>query len=1306
MRKKHQYIIWIIAFSLLISTFDGMMPIFGADIKSIQMDTYNINTIEDFEAFVANCTLDTWSQGKVVSLNSDLDISSINFEGIPTFGGVFEGNDHTITGLNIIHNGSVQGLFRYVQKDAIIKDLTVKGNVTPIGTQKYVGGIAGKNAGTIKDCIFAGAVDGESYIGGIVGLNEVTGQVMNSVAFGLTSGKHYTGGIVGGNLGTILESKNKMSVNIAVEERDLDLEALKDINLENINSTENTSMITDTGGVAGFSTGIIQGCRNYGKVGYQHIGYNVGGIVGRQSGYIYNCNNLGTVYGRKDVGGIVGQMEPYIALEFSEDKIAHFQTELDKLKVLTDEMIACAGDYSSDVTAQLDKTKTHISTAIDTTEEIAVATEALYNEGVESINDLSARISETLDKLTPVIDQAGDMGDDIILVAEELEEVFDALEVTSDKGKKLIDALDDTAGTIKESGEGYQTAIKSLGNSFDKLQDALGDEEAIEEALKEINSALKDVSNAFESLHKSFDEIAKELDAIQQYLKDDADINQLIEGFLEIGGAFNEITTATNQIVKSVEQLIKAANIEETQAALISMQQALQDFSKGVGHLKVALEAIDPKDMANSDLITFETQITQANSEMQAGILAVETALTHLETAVSGEEAQKAQEELQQGLKDLANALTQVQVAQKKITGAMEGILKDVEGVDGASLEKILKNLNESLEDIAQAINKLQSGTGTLIDEVNIQQIKKAMDKLSSAVEALSDALEESEDVLDAVRDALKRANQTLKAADKITVEMKDVVNQMERVASQADNMVSDIHDIIKNLAEKPTIALPNLSSEYIENTNQLADDLTNISNGLGDLNNIVADHNEKLLDDIHALSDQFVVVIDTIVEIVESIGDEEEHTYTQDISDDDTENTTEGKVLGCTNEGPIEGDINVGGITGAMAIEYDFDLEDDVTKIGSDSFNFSYLTRAVVRDCMNKGNITAKKDYVGGIVGRMDLGTIMKSYGYGKIISTDGDYVGGVAGASYSHIKDSFAMCVLSGNTYIGGIAGYGSKLTHNYAMIEIEEALEAKGAIAGHVKEVNQQRENYFIDRGIAGIDSISYTGKAESITYGEMCQVEGMPEAFLILTLTFKVDGETLTIMPFNFGEGISREDLPQAPQKEGYYVKWPDIDYECLTFSTTLEAEYIPYQTVISSSLTREGKSVALIRGTFDEDATLNVIEKEIIGPEGERIIAWTVMLNEANYDETNRQELRLLANEDAHAKVYVLQEDGKWKVISGKKNGSYVVVDMEGTTGTYTIIYQKNRKYLIGLIILGMSLAVGSGIMIKKRRLRA
>ena len=64
-------------------------------------------------------------------------------------------------------------------------------------------------------------------------------------------------------------------------------------------------------------------------------------------------------------------------------------------------------------------------------------------------------------------------------------------------------------------------------------------------------------------------------------------------------------------------------------------------------------------------------------------------------------------------------------------------------------------------------------------------------------------------------------------------------------------------------------------------------------------------------------------------------------------------------------------GDVNVGGITGAMAIEFDFDPESDLT--GSTSISRAFNSRCILRGCKNSGSVRAKNNCAGGVVGLMD---------------------------------------------------------------------------------------------------------------------------------------------------------------------------------------------------------------------------------------------------------------------------------------------------------------------------------------------
>lgn len=285
----------------------------------------HITSLHDFLAFAEDCRLDSYSEDLNVYLDVDLDLSEAEFTGVPIFCGTFEGNGHTIIGLNITGDGSVQGLFRYLTETAYVKNLTVKGTVSPKGSGQYVGAIAGDNSGKIENCSFEGEVSGTDCIGGIAGTNKVTGIIEKCSVAGSIYGNHFAGGIVGENFGTVRGCGNFAEVNVTEKQNTVDL---SDISLDSLTDSEAANTATDIGGIAGTSSGVIKECNNFGNVGYLRMGYNIGGIAGSQVGYIADCGNYAKIYGRKDVGGIVGQAEPTSEIEYSMDTLQIFQRKL------------------------------------------------------------------------------------------------------------------------------------------------------------------------------------------------------------------------------------------------------------------------------------------------------------------------------------------------------------------------------------------------------------------------------------------------------------------------------------------------------------------------------------------------------------------------------------------------------------------------------------------------------------------------------------------------------------------------------------------------------------------------------------------------------------------------------------------------------------------------------------------------------------------------------------------------------------------------------------------------------------------
>lgn len=102
-RKSSKFLSLLLAAVLLLSL------IAPAALAAGTADTIYLRTAEDLAGFSRNCTLDSWSQGKTVYLEADIDLTGVDFAPIPTFGGTFEGQGHTISGLSITGSGNGAG---------------------------------------------------------------------------------------------------------------------------------------------------------------------------------------------------------------------------------------------------------------------------------------------------------------------------------------------------------------------------------------------------------------------------------------------------------------------------------------------------------------------------------------------------------------------------------------------------------------------------------------------------------------------------------------------------------------------------------------------------------------------------------------------------------------------------------------------------------------------------------------------------------------------------------------------------------------------------------------------------------------------------------------------------------------------------------------------------------------------------------------------------------------------------------------------------------------------------------------------
>jgi hypothetical protein len=137
---------------------------------------------------------------------------------------------------------------------------------------------------------------------------------------------------------------------------------------------------------------------------------------------------------------------------------------------------------------------------------------------------------------------------------------------------------------------------------------------------------------------------------------------------------------------------------------------------------------------------------------------------------------------------------------------------------------------------------------------------------------------------------------------------------------------------------------------------------LSQVISGALELQNSVAASNDSLHSDFDAINGQIQVITDLLQQQLEEDKEKDAADSFEDISDEDTDEPTSGKIQKSINSGEVFGDVNVAGIVGSMSVEYDFDPEDDLTRDGDRSLNFQYKTLAVVTGCINEGDVSSKR--------------------------------------------------------------------------------------------------------------------------------------------------------------------------------------------------------------------------------------------------------------------------------------------------------------------------------------------------------
>ena len=518
-----------------------------------------IQTLEDFQDFQKNCVEDTYSAGLTVSLETDLDFNGVSFYPVSIFCGTFQGNGHTICGISAKGGESPAGVFRFLEAGAVIDGLNVQAEVMPSGDKEEAGGIVGINRGTIKNCSFQGTGEALETLGGIAGINEESGLIENCVNEAILNGNSKIGGIAGENSGRIRFCTNRGEINGSGKkiEEDEDRDTLPSFSLPMMDDGKEIAMgrslggdrddetldldsekVRDVGGIAGLSSGVVEGCSNEGAIGYPRIGYNIGGIAGRQSGQLLNCSNYGTVTGRKDIGGIAGQLDPSLTVEYEDSALDKVSDIMDRLDDTMDSMSDTMDSTGDNVTEHFDEIQAIAEEIRDLTRDKSLEQRANREEFDEKAGRQLDRIDELMDDLElDLVDD--DAEDSAASLRKNVREARKLLEQLKESGAELPDAdippdslfsywediaseLDDCAGNIADDADSL------VDDTYYGVQDGLDDFEDQLDSIKSAAGELKDIvedykDTLFDAMDESGDDISAQIDRITRELDDLSD---------------------------------------------------------------------------------------------------------------------------------------------------------------------------------------------------------------------------------------------------------------------------------------------------------------------------------------------------------------------------------------------------------------------------------------------------------------------------------------------------------------------------------------------------------------------------------------------------------------------------------------------------------------------------------------------------------------------------------------------------------------------------------------------------------------
>ena len=874
-------------------------------------------------------------------------------------------------------------------------------------------------------------------------------------------------------------------------------------------------------------------------------------------------------------------------------------------------------------------------------------------------------------ELSDELDRLGDLIDDVSNQGEKLgDNLSDNADLLSDQLKTLRNSLrgymDDYSDMASDGKDAIHDNVKSMKKTIDGMQ--------YDVKIKQLNTAIEQISNDIAQMEKIMEQLKPYVD------QGNAKLDGLLKQYEEkIQGWIDSI----DDLKQYQENLPEEAPDEVTPAAPTP--------DEGAADTQTTSEDQTGSDSAASEDSSTASEDSNTASE-DSSTVTEDSNTASGDSSTATEDSNTASDD--SGEVPAANSSSD--------SSSSDDSSASGDGNDQASTGRMIPVTY-------RVVTSTTLPDGTKLPDVNIPDVQ--------------------------VPSELTAALQQLQALSKdVRTQMSTIAGLLGEMPGQTNQLMSDIKSITGSM-DKMTDELDDILDDFDDEMDTMKDDLRQKGNTISDTLDNTSDtlhaDFDGVRDSLDRVKDQFDVIRGTVSDALDELKNRiDDKSIYVDVSELTDATAGDGKIISSTNSGEVYADTQGGGIAGAIvktnpqkASAWFFqDKNDDEDDDEDDSDSITRHVLAAIFSSSNTADITVKGDYAGGIVGKADYGIIVAAENYGDILTDGGKYAGGIAGRCDNTIRDSYVLSGVSGDGYVGGVAGRGEDVSDNYvcSYLDMDSYVKSSGAVVGKADGV--VKDNYFVDNGYGAVDGVTRSSEAESMDYDSLIQLGNMPPNFTQFTVRFMNGEQVVWQNTFAYGDELPEENYPDLPKSKDGYVYWEEKDVSPIHRNVTVHAVYRAYMPALTADAEAE-KSPVLMGGEFYPDTKISV--REATDEELAQVKAnidndspfYKYYLKKVYYYEVSQaQPLRTNAIvrvlNDTRLADSLMTMDAEYQTVGEAQKadtiGSYLSSDTQISSAGYIVVLNRMDIWvetLISAAVLALAILVVVGLHIRRQKRR-